>query len=38
MDLGASGLPLGPIFASASHGYDTLDHFRIDPRLGNDAT
>ena len=28
---------LGPIFASASHGYDTIDHFRIDPRLGDDA-
>jgi glycosidase len=33
-DLGASGLALGPIFASASHGYDTLDHYAIDPRLG----
>jgi len=33
-DLGADGLALGPIFASASHGYDTLDHFAIDPRLG----
>ncbi|MDR1513571.1 MAG: alpha-amylase family protein [Propionibacteriaceae bacterium] len=33
-DLGANGLALGPIFASASHGYDTLDHFKIDPRLG----
>ncbi|WP_170149405.1 alpha-amylase family glycosyl hydrolase [Rhodoplanes roseus] len=36
-DLGASGLMLGPIFASSTHGYDTLDHFRIDPRLGDDA-
>ncbi|GAA2092418.1 alpha-amylase family protein [Microlunatus panaciterrae] len=36
-DLGCSGLMLGPIFASASHGYDTVDHFRIDPRLGDDA-
>jgi len=33
-DLGASGLALGPIFHSTSHGYDTLDHFAIDPRLG----
>jgi glycosidase len=24
------------MFASVSHGYDTLDHFRIDPRLGTD--
>jgi cyclomaltodextrinase / maltogenic alpha-amylase / neopullulanase len=37
IELGASGLLLGPIFAAASHGYDTLDHFRIDPRLGDDA-
>jgi glycosidase len=33
--LGASGLALGPVFASATHGYDTLDHYRIDPRLGD---
>lgn len=35
VDLGCSGLLLGPIFASVSHGYDTLDHYRIDPRLGD---
>ncbi|WP_460769304.1 alpha-amylase family protein [Mariniluteicoccus flavus] len=35
--LGASGLALGPVFESESHGYDTTDHFRIDPRLGDDA-
>jgi cyclomaltodextrinase len=34
--LGASGIALGPIFASRSHGYDTTDHYRIDPRLGDD--
>ena len=28
---------LGPVFASGTHGYDTVDHFRIDPRLGDDA-
>ncbi len=37
VELGASALLLGPIFASATHGYDTLDHFRIDPRLGDEA-
>ncbi|WOP20085.1 alpha-amylase family protein [Raineyella sp. LH-20] len=37
IQLGASGLLLGPIFASRSHGYDSLDQFRIDPRLGGDA-
>jgi len=36
LDLGINGLILGPIFASTSHGYDTLDHFRIDPRLGTE--
>ncbi|MES7650540.1 alpha-amylase family protein [Cutibacterium acnes] len=34
--LGCSSLALGPVFSSASHGYDTLDYFTIDPRLGND--
>ena len=33
--LGASGLALGPVFASRTHGYDTTDHYRIDPRLGD---
>ncbi|MFI5935146.1 alpha-amylase family protein [Actinoplanes sp. NPDC051494] len=37
IELGASGLLLGPVFASESHGYDTVDHYRIDPRLGDDA-
>lgn len=36
-ELGCSGLLLGPVLASRSHGYDTLDHFRVDPRLGDDA-
>ncbi|WP_076861087.1 alpha-amylase family protein [Bradyrhizobium mercantei] len=35
--LGASGILLGPVFASSTHGYDTVDYFRIDPRLGDDA-
>ncbi|WP_345572463.1 alpha-amylase family glycosyl hydrolase [Nonomuraea rosea] len=35
--LGCTGLLLGPIFASETHGYDTVDHFAIDPRLGDDA-
>ncbi|GEP08056.1 alpha-amylase family protein [Methylobacterium oxalidis] len=37
VELGISGLALGPIFAASTHGYDTTDHFRIDPRLGDDA-
>ena len=34
IELGCNGLALGPVFASESHGYDTVDHYRIDPRLG----
>lgn len=34
IELGCSGIALGPIFTSATHGYDTLDHYEIDPRLG----
>jgi cyclomaltodextrinase / maltogenic alpha-amylase / neopullulanase len=37
VELGASGLLLGPIFASSTHGYDTTDYFSIDPRLGDEA-
>jgi cyclomaltodextrinase len=37
IELGASGILLGPVFASETHGYDTVDHLRIDPRLGADA-
>ncbi|WP_295625080.1 alpha-amylase family protein [uncultured Corynebacterium sp.] len=35
-ELGLNVLQLGPIFESATHGYDTLDYFRVDPRLGDD--
>lgn len=37
IELGLNGLLLGPVFASETHGYDTVDFFRIDPRLGDDA-
>jgi glycosidase len=37
VDLGANGLLLGPVFASQTHGYDTLDHLSIDRRLGTQA-
>jgi len=36
-ELGCSGLLLGPVFAAETHGYDTVDHFRIDSRLGDEA-
>ena len=35
--LGCNGLLLGPIFDSETHGYDTIDHGRIDPRLGDES-
>lgn len=35
--LGCNGLALGPVFASETHGYDTADFTRIDPRLGDDT-
>ena len=37
VELGASGLLLGPVFESSTHGYDTVDHLAIDRRLGDDA-
>ena len=36
VELGLSGIALGPVFASHTHGYDTIDHLRIDPRLGSE--
>lgn len=37
LELGASGVALGPVFASQTHGYDTTDHYAVDPRLGDDS-
>jgi glycosidase len=37
VELGCNGLALNPVFASESHGYDIVDHFTIDSRLGDDA-
>lgn len=36
VELGLNGIALGPVFASTSHGYDTVDHLRVDPRLGDE--
>lgn len=36
-DSGATGVALGPIFESSTHGYDTVDHYRVDARLSGDA-
>ncbi|MBM7413529.1 MULTISPECIES: alpha-amylase family protein [Nocardiaceae] len=37
LELGCNGLALGPVFASETHGYDTVDHLRVDSRLGTDS-
>ncbi len=37
VELGCNGLALNPVFASETHGYDVVDHFAIDRRLGDDA-
>jgi cyclomaltodextrinase / maltogenic alpha-amylase / neopullulanase len=36
VELGLNGLALGPVFAAQTHGYDTVDHLRVDPRLGTE--
>ena len=33
--LGVTALYLGPVFESTAHGYDTVDYFHVDRRLGN---
>ena len=37
VELGCNGLLLGPVFAAETHGYDTVDHFSIDARLGDEG-
>ena len=36
--LGCNAIYLGPIFESTRHGYDTLDYYHIDRRLGNNES
>ncbi len=36
--LGANALYLGPLFESSAHGYDTADYYRVDRRLGDNAS
>ena len=33
-NLGANAIYIGPLFESSSHGYDTVDYYYIDRRLG----
>lgn len=37
VELGVSGILLGPVSHSRTHGYDILNQYRIDPRLGEEA-
>lgn len=37
LDLGLNGLALGPVFSSMSHGYDTVDYYAVDDRLGDES-
>lgn len=34
--LGVNAIYLGPVFESTAHGYDTIDYFHVDRRLGDD--
>lgn len=34
IELGTNAILLGPTFQSFSHGYDTIDHFTVDTRIG----
>ena len=36
--LGINALYLGPLFESSAHGYDTVDYYHVDRRLGNNET
>ena len=36
--LGANAIYLGPVLQSSSHGYDTIDYYQVDRRLGDNQT
>ncbi len=36
--LGANAIYLGPVFESSTHGYDTVDYYWVDRRLGTNET
>jgi cyclomaltodextrinase len=36
--LGVTALYLGPLFESSSHGYNTVDYYNVDRRLGDNST
>ncbi len=36
-EIGCTAIYIGPLFESASHGYDTIDYTRVDRRLGDNT-
>jgi glycosidase len=38
LSLGINALYIGPLFEATSHGYDTVDYYHVDRRLGNNET
>jgi glycosidase len=36
--IGVNALYLGPVFEASAHGYDTVDYYHVDRRLGQDQT
>ncbi len=36
--IGVNALYLGPVFEASAHGYDTVDYYHVDRRLGQDRT
>lgn len=37
-ELGCNSVYIGPLFESTAHGYDTVDYFWVDRRLGNNQS
>lgn len=37
-ELGITAIYLGPLFESTAHGYDTVDYYHVDRRLGDNAS
>jgi glycosidase len=37
LKMGVTAIYLGPVFESTSHGYDTVDYFNVDRRLGTNG-
>jgi glycosidase len=37
-NLGVNAVLLGPVFESSAHGYDTIDYYHVDRRLGSNQT